>query len=191
GGANNAERQLQLDAYGELVNLAWRWHERGNAPDDDLWHFIVELCDAAARRWREPDAGLWEWRGRPMHFTHSKALCWSALDRGLALADECMREAPSGRWKRARGQIRTAIESDGYDRRRGVFRQVFRRNGVDCSLLLLPRAGFVDYSDERMIRTVDAVREDLDDRGLMRRYALKDGLAGREGAFVACSFWLV
>ena len=101
-----------------------------------------------------------------------------------------MRDAPTSRWKRARGQIRTAVESKGYDRRRGVFRQVFGRNLVDGSLLLLPRTGFVDYADERMIRTVDAVREDLNDRGLVRRYSLDDGMKGREGAFLACSFWL-
>jgi GH15 family glucan-1,4-alpha-glucosidase len=187
---NDAMAQTQLDAYGELVNLAWRWHARGNSPDDDLWRFVLDLCDAAAKRWREPDAGLWEWRPRPLHFTHSKVMCWSALDRGLRLAEECLREAPVGRWKRARGQIRTAVESHGYDRRRGVFRQVFGRNLVDASLLLLPRSGFVAYDDERMIRTVDAVREDLDDRGLIRRYVLDDGLKGREGAFLASSFWL-
>ena len=187
---NGAISQTQLDAYGELTSLAWRWHERGNSPDDDLWKFIAALCDAAARRWREPDSGIWEWRGRPLHFTHSKLTCWAALDRGLKLAEDCVRDAPTSRWKRARGQIRTAVESKGYDRRRGVFRQVFGRNLVDGSLLLLPRTGFVDYADERMIRTVDAVREDLNDRGLVRRYSLDDGMKGREGAFLACSFWL-
>ncbi|MBV9214414.1 MAG: glycoside hydrolase family 15 protein [Actinobacteria bacterium] len=188
---NGARRQKQLDALGELVSLAWRWHERGNSPDDDLWKFIVSLCDAAAKRWREPDSGLWEWPSRPMHFTQSKVTCWAALDRGLALAEECMREAPKRRWQRARGQIRRAVETDGYEKRRGVFRQVLRRNGVDGSLLLLPRSGFVDYDDERMVRTTDAVASDLNDRGLIRRYAIKDGLPGREGAFLACSFWLV
>jgi GH15 family glucan-1,4-alpha-glucosidase len=187
---NGARTQSQLDAFGELVSLAWRWHQRGNAVDDDLWRFIVSVCDAAAKRWREPDAGLWEWRGRPLHFTQSKVMCWSALDRGLALAEDSMREAPKTRWRRARTQIQRAVESEGYDSRRGVFRQIFGRNVVDASLLLLPRAGFVDYRDERMIRTVDAVAEDLDERGLIRRYSLPDGLPGREGAFLACAFWL-
>ena len=187
---NRASSQSQLDVYGELLNLAWRWHTRGNSPDDDLWKFILALCAAAARRWREPDSGVWEWRARPLHFTYSKVMCWSALDRGLALAQDCMREAPTARWKRARGEIRTAVESRGYDKRRGVFRQVFGRNIVDASLLMLPRTGFVDYTDERMVRTVDAVREDMNDRGLLRRYTLDDGMRGREGAFLACSFWL-
>ncbi|TML34199.1 MAG: glycoside hydrolase family 15 protein, partial [Actinobacteria bacterium] len=188
---NGAVTQSQLDAYGEIVSLAWRWHTRGNSPDDDLWRFITSICNAAAKRWREPDAGLWEWRGRRLHFTHSKVMCWAALDRGLALAEESMREAPRRRWQRARAQIRSAVESDGYDKRRGIFRQVFGRNLVDASLLLLPRAGFVDHRDERMVRTVDAVAKDLDDDGLIRRYKLRDGLPGREGAFLACSFWLV
>jgi GH15 family glucan-1,4-alpha-glucosidase len=188
---NGAVGQTQLDAYGEIVSLAWRWHNRGNSPDDDLWRFITSICDAAAKRWREPDAGLWEWRGRPLHFTYSKVMCWTALDRGLALAGECLREAPERRWKRARAQIRRAVESDGYDKRRGVFRQVFGRNLVDAALLLLPRAGFVEYRDERMVRTADVVAKDLDDDGLIRRYGLRDGQPGREGAFLACSFWLV
>src|SRR5439155_7034106 len=96
--------------------------------------FITSICNAAAKRWREPDAGLWEWRGRRLHFTHSKVMCWAALDRGLALAEESMREAPRRRWQRARAQIGSAVESDGYDKRRGIFRQVFGRNLVDASL---------------------------------------------------------
>jgi GH15 family glucan-1,4-alpha-glucosidase len=188
---NDARSQLQLDAFGELVSLAWRWHQRGNSPDDDMWRFITSLCDSAAKRWREKDFGLWEWPGRPKHFTYSKVMCWTALDRGLALAEDCLREAPKQRWTRARNQIRRAIESDGYDSRRGVFRQVFGRNPVDACLLLLPRAGFVEYGDERMVRTTDAVAKDLDDDGLIRRYTVDDGLPGREGAFLACSFWLV
>jgi GH15 family glucan-1,4-alpha-glucosidase len=187
---NGASGQTQLDAYGEIVNLTWRWHCRGNSPDDDMWRFVLELCNAAAKRWREPDAGLWEWRGRPLHWTYSKAMCWSALDRGLALAEESMREAPVARWKRARGQIRTAVERDGYDARRGTFRQVLGRAGVDASLLLLPRTGIVDWDDERMVGTADAVRDQLGDDGLVRRYSLNDGMRGREGAFLACSFWL-
>jgi GH15 family glucan-1,4-alpha-glucosidase len=187
---NNATGQFQLDAYGELVNLAWRWHERGNSPDDDLWRFLVTLVDHAAARWREPDRGMWEWRLQPRHWVHSKALCWTALDRGLRLAEECMRKAPVTRWRRQRDAVRRAIEREGYDRRRGIFVQWFGSAKVDASLLQLPVTGFVDWNDERMCRTTDAVREALDDRGLIRRHANRDGQPGREGAFLACSFWL-
>jgi GH15 family glucan-1,4-alpha-glucosidase len=188
---NGATGQFQLDAYGELVNLAWRWHERGNSPDDDLWRFLVTLVDHAAERWREPDRGIWEWRPRPRHWVHSKALCWTSLDRGLRLAEECMRKAPMTRWRKERAAVKRAIERDGYDRKRGVFVNWFGGRQMDASLLQLPVTGFVEWDDERMIRTTDAVREELNDKGLIRRYRVKDGQPGREGAFLACSFWLV
>jgi GH15 family glucan-1,4-alpha-glucosidase len=187
---NEASQQLQLDAYGELVNLTWRWHERGNSPGDDDWRFILDLVEAAVEGWREPDAGIWEWRGEPKHFVHSKVLCWAAVDRGLRLADECMRKAPERRWRKARDEIREAVEAEGYDADRGVFVQAFGEPQLDAALLLLPTVEFLDYDDERIVRTADAIREELDDDGLIRRYDADDGLEGREGAFVPCSFWL-
>ena len=175
---NEAARQVQLDAFGEILNLAWRWHTRGHSPDDDEWRFFFELVEAAVARWREPDRGIWEWRGDPRHFVHSKAGCWAAVDRGLRLAEECMRKAPLRRWRSTRAEIKKAIESRGYDRQ------------VDGSALLLPQLGFVAFEDERMARTADAVREDLGADGFIRRYRRDDGLSGEEGAFLPCSFWL-
>jgi GH15 family glucan-1,4-alpha-glucosidase len=187
---NGARGQLQLDAYGELVGLTWRWHRRGNSPDDDTWRFVAELVQAAAERWREPDSGIWEWRGDPLHFVHSKVMCWSALDRGLKLAEECSRDAPVDSWRAAREEVREAVETEGYDEERGVFVQAFGSSEMDAALLLLPSTGFVEYDDERMVRTVDAIREELAEDGLLRRYHSHDGLEGEEGAFLACSFWL-
>ena len=188
---NAAAKQTQLDVYGELLDLAWRWHQRGRSPDDDYWRFLLELVDAAAERWQEPDRGLWELRGRPRHFVHSKAMCWVAVDRGLKLAEECLRKAPSRRWHKAREEIRAAVESDGYDADRGTFVQAFGSKALDAALLLLPSVDFVAYDDPRMLRTADAIRTELDDgHGLIRRYRNDDHLAGEEGAFVTCSFWL-
>jgi len=187
---NSAEHQVQLDVYGEILNLTWRWHKRGHSPGDDDWRFLLELVDAAAERWQEPDQGIWEWSGEPRHFVHSKALCWAAVDRGLRLAKECMRKAPEQRWRKARDEIREAVESEGYDKERGVFVQVFGGDDLDAALLLLPVDGFLDWDDERMVRTTDAIREELDDHGLIRRYNGADGIGGREGAFIPCSFWL-
>jgi GH15 family glucan-1,4-alpha-glucosidase len=187
---NAAIAQVQLDIYGELLDLAWRWHGRGRSPDDDYWRFLVDLVDAAAERWQEPDRGLWEVRGRPQHFVHSKVMCWAALDRGIGLARECSRRAPVRRWGKVRDEIRRTIESRGYDRRRGVFVRSFGSTGLDGALLLLPIVGFVPWDDERFVRTVDAIRQELDEGGLLVRYRRADGLPGREGAFLACSFWL-
>ncbi len=189
---NAASGQLQLDALGELVNLAWRWHRRGHSPDDDLWRFLVELVDSAAEKWDQADAGIWEWRDNPKHFVHSKAMCWAALERGLALAKECMRKAPEQRWRKARDAVREAIEEKGFDKSRGTYVQAFGSTELDGALLLLPTFGFVEWDDARMVGTVDAVRDALDvGDGLLLRYSEDDGIAGKEGAFLACSFWLV
>ncbi len=190
---NAASGQLQLDAYGELLDLSWRWHLRGHSPDDDYWRFLVDLVDTAAARWKEPDRGMWEIRGQPQHFVHSKVMCWAAVDRGLKLADACMREAPVRRWTSVRRQIRAAIEGKGYDRKRRTFVQAFGSKALDASLLLLPSVGFVDYGDDRMVGTVAAIRNELEEDGLILRYQLKktaDGLEGKEGSFLACTFWL-
>ena len=188
---NDASEQIQLDAFGELVNLTWRWHRRGHSPSDDDWRFLVSLINHAAERWSEPDCGIWEWPGDPDHFVHSKVLCWSALDHGIRLADECMRRAPTRRWKQARDELRDTIEKRGYDRERGVYVQAFDRTEMDAALLLLPTVEYVAWDDERMLRTVAAVREELSaGDGLLYRYRRKDGVEGQEGAFLCCSFWL-
>lgn len=188
---NRAADQLQLDAYGQIAGQSWRWHQRGHPPDDDDWRFLVDLIEAACERWREPDRGLWEWRGGPKHFVHSKANCWAAVDAGLRLADASMRRAPTRRWRRVREEIRDAIDAEGWDARRRTFRQAFGEKALDAAVLRLPTLGYLAWDDERMVSTVDAVREALDDEGLLRRHDADDALDGREGAFLACTFWLV
>jgi GH15 family glucan-1,4-alpha-glucosidase len=187
---NRASEQLQLDVYGELLYLAWQWTQRGQQPNADYWAFLNELVEAAAERWQEPDRGIWEVRGRPEHFVHSKVMCWAALDRGIHIANHCGLEAPIASWESARNAIRVAVERDGYDSERGVFVRAFGSKELDAALLLLPQTGFVEYTDERMVRTVDAVRADLEEDGLLARYRTHDGLTGREGTFIACTFWL-
>ncbi len=188
---NAAESQIQLDVYGELLELARRWQEWGNEPDDDYWEFLLELVNQAANRWMDPDQGIWEMRGKPRHFVHSKAMCWVALNSGIQLAETLGRNGPVDQWKTARKEVMEAIEESGYDRDRGVFMQAFDSPEMDASLLLLPMVGFVDYRDDRMIRTTDAVQKDLGEAGLLRRYAAtNDGMDGKEGVFLAASFWL-
>lgn len=186
---NAAEKQVQLDVYGELLDLAWNWHELGQSPDDDYWEFLLELVEAAARRWRQPDQGIWEIRGGGRHFVLSKAMCWVAIERGIRLASDLKREAPLDKWRKACEEIRAEVEEKGYDSKRGVFVQAFDSPVMDASLLLLPIFGFIDAGDERMVRTVEAIRNDLGEDGLLRRY-LNDGMDGEEGVFLACSFWL-
>ena len=188
---NAAERQLQLDAYGEIVDLAWRWYCRGHCPDDDYWTFLVDLVNKVCQSWWMPDRGIWELRGEPRHFVHSKVMCWAALDDGIRLAEGLDRDAPLKKWTATREKIRQEVETKGYDAARGLFVQAFGHTQIDAALLLLPQVGFLPYDDPRMVRTTDAVWEELNEDGLLRRYADgNDGMSGREGVFLACSFWL-
>jgi GH15 family glucan-1,4-alpha-glucosidase len=190
---NAAADQLQLDMYGELVTLAWQDHQRGHPIAEDYWPFLVSLVNAAAERAEQADRGLWEIRGAPRHFVHSKAMCWAALDRGAALARSLALPAPVGRWAAKAAEIRRGIETRGFDSSRGVFTQAYDHPALDAALLLLPAFGFVAYDDPRMVRTADAIRDELDAGGLIRRYIPEtgvDGLPGDEGAFIACTFWL-
>jgi GH15 family glucan-1,4-alpha-glucosidase len=187
---NAAFAQRQHDVLGQLLDLAWHWHERGHSPDDDLWVFISEMVDRAASDWRLPDRGIWEWRDGPRHFTHSKVMCWVALDRGIRLARDIGRDAPLDRWSTARDELRAEIEARAYDPRQGVFTQVFGDLELDAALLRMPAVGFIDAGDERMVRTADAIAAQLGEDGLVRRYRADDGQPGREGAFLPCAFWL-
>jgi GH15 family glucan-1,4-alpha-glucosidase len=187
---NAAGPQLQLDSYGHLLEQSWTWTQLGQPPDDDQWRFLHGLVEAAAERWTEPDSGIWEWRGAPRHFVHSKMMCWVALDRGLKLAEKSMRRAPVRRWKAVRDEIHATILRKGFDAERGAFMQTFGQPGLDAAVLRLPSYGFLPYDDERMVQTVAAIRDGLESDGLLRRYDTDDGMPP-EGAFLACSFWLV
>lgn len=185
---NEAAGQFQLDAYGQILDQSWSWHLRGNSPEPDYWRFLADLVDAACERWPEPDRGIWEWRGQPRHFVHSKALAFSAIDRGIRLAEDTGRKVPR-RWRTARKEVRATVLSRGYEERRGIFVAAFGGEDLDAALLRLPAVGFVEWDDERMLRTAEAIRAELDCGGLLKRYQADDGMPP-EGAFLACSFWL-
>jgi GH15 family glucan-1,4-alpha-glucosidase len=188
---NAAQSQLQLDMYGYLLELSWRRLQDGSAMEPSYRRFVAELVDTVCRRWREPDHGIWELRGDPAHYVYSKVLCWTAIDRGIRLAEQL--EATSGdvdRWRTTRDQIRATVLDRGVRDRDGAFTAVLDGATTDASLLLLPEFGFVAPDDERMVATVDAVIEALDDAGLIRRFPHGDGHEP-EGCFVACTFWLV
>jgi GH15 family glucan-1,4-alpha-glucosidase len=188
---NAAERQFQADMYGMIVALSCRWSARGHRPEPRYWEFLVAIIETAIRNWAKPDRGIWEVRSEPLHFVHSKVMCWAAIDGGLALAEKHSLPAPIVRWQKARDELREHIESQGMDRRRGIFVRSFGAKDVDAALLLLPSVNFVAYEDPRMLRTTDAIRRNLSrNDGLIIRYVRNDGLRGVEGTFLACTFWL-
>jgi GH15 family glucan-1,4-alpha-glucosidase len=187
---NRAAKQNQLDIYGELLEMAWEWHESGHPTDPHYWSFLADVVNTACERWQDRDHGIWEVRGEPRHYVHSKVMCWVAVHRGAMLAQQNHFEAPIERWTKVRDEIRHAIETRGYDAKRGVFVQSFDSSYLDAALLLLPRVGFVAYDDPRMVRTADAICKDLEFDGLLLRYDSPDGLPDREGMFLPCTFWL-
>jgi len=129
-------------------------------------------------------------RGDPQHFVHSKVMCWVALDRAVRLAEGAEREDRRDDWAETRDEIRAAVEEHGFDRDRGCFVRAYDDPSMDAALLRLPMMRFVPWADERMVHTVDAIRDELLHDGLLLRYQGTDGLSGSEGAFVACTFWL-
>jgi len=191
---NAASTQRQLDVYGELLDS---WHltaQMGTAVSQDGWLFLRALVEATRTSWESPDQGLWEMRGPPRHFVHSKVMCWVALDRGIALAERQKLPADLENWRQTRDKIREAVEHRGVDPERGNFVQAFDSRELDASLLLLPIVGFVDARDPRMQATVRQIQNELSEDGLLiRRYrrGQPDGLSGDEGAFMMVSFWLV
>ena len=187
---NGAAQQFQADMYGLVMELSWRWSERGEQPDDNYWGFLTAIVEVAIARRHLPDRGFWEVRSRPMHFVHSKVMCWAAVDGGIALAERYGLPGPVDRWREERDGMRKDIEKRGYDPKRGIFVRSYGSKDLDAALLLLPTVDFVAWDDERMVRTTEAIRNELSRDGLVRRYTAKDGLKGKEGVFVACTFWL-
>lgn len=187
---NAAARQNQHDIYAEVLALASIWDATGHSIDSEYWQFLRDVIETVCCQWQTPDAGIWEYRDTPRHFVHSKAMCWAAIQRAIELATRNQLPAPLTQWAETAAAIRYAIETDGYDARRGIFRQAFDVAGVDAALLLLPRMGFIAYDDPRMLRTTDAICEELAHDGLIARYHTPDGLPPGEGTFLPCTFWL-
>jgi len=188
---NGAWDQRQLDVYGELLGAAQRLADQLGGLDLVAQQFLAAAADTAASRWTEKDQGIWEIRGEPRDFLSSKLMCWVALDRAIALAPQLGAEERAGNWAAVRDEIRAAILERGWNEQAGAFTQAFGSQDLDASSLMLTITGFLPGDDPRMQATVDAIAARLTDkRGLVFRYLARDGLAGEEGAFLVCTFWL-
>jgi GH15 family glucan-1,4-alpha-glucosidase len=192
---NAAVNQLQLDVYGEVMNSLHLSRASGLEPDARAWTIQRELMAFVEAHWDEPDEGLWEVRGPRRHFTHSKMMCWVALDRAIKQVEDFGRTGPVERWKALRDHIHAEICHKGFDQARGTFTQSYGSHELDAALLLIPIVGFLPPEDPRVIGTVEAVQRELMSEGFVLRYPVAadndvDGLPGGEGAFLACSFWL-
>jgi GH15 family glucan-1,4-alpha-glucosidase len=189
---NGAWNQRQLDVYGELLGAAHRLRDQLQKLEPTVAELLADVADAAAAGWEDPDHGIWEIRDEPRHFLHSKLMCWMALDRAIEMADVLGADADRvDRWRHERDRIRTAILERGWSDSVGAFTQTLDGDALDASTLLLPIVGFLPADDPRVRATVNAIAERLtDSRGLVYRYKTDDGLEGKEGSFLLCTFWL-
>jgi GH15 family glucan-1,4-alpha-glucosidase len=189
---NGARAQLQLDVYGEVLAAAALLADFSGGLDRDHGRRLAEVADLVGRIWRQPDAGIWEVRAEPAQFIQSKMMCAVALDRAVALAESgYLPNGNAGQWRREAAAIRTFVEGAGYSGSEESYRRAPADDGVDASLLLAVLARYDRPDAPRLVATVNAVRRKLGRGPLVHRYLADDGLPGEDGAFIACSFWLV
>jgi GH15 family glucan-1,4-alpha-glucosidase len=189
---NGAAGQLQLDVYGEVLAAAGLFARFAGGLDRDQGRRLADVADLVCELWRRPDAGIWEVRSEPAHFTHSKMMCAIALDTAIRLAGSgLLPRSNVERWWRERDGIRAFVESSCFDAETSSYTRAAGESALDASLLLAVVAGYEPAEAPRLLGTVDAVRRELGRGPLVHRYRGDDGLPGEDGAFVACSFWLV
>ncbi len=191
---NGAVSQRQNDVLGEVMIALELARKAGLDETRNSWSLQRALVDELAAHWDEPDNGLWEIRGDPRHFTHSRVMVWVAFDRAVRAVEDHGLEGPVDDWRDLRDRVREEILDKGFDDERGTFTQHYDTREVDASLLTIPLVGFLPGDDPRVLGTIDAVVEDLMCDGLLLRYRTEtgvDGLSGDEHPFLACSFWLV
>jgi GH15 family glucan-1,4-alpha-glucosidase len=190
---NAAVDQVQLDVYGEILDSAYLYARFGGKISRRLWAELRRIVDMACESWDKPDSSIWEGRGDPQQFTYSKVMCWVAVDRGLRIAQRF--GLPHGEsWKATRAAIHRSVTAEGWSSKRNAFTQALGGDKLDAALLRMSQVRFLDDRDPRMRSTVAAIRKELADGVLVRRFrrAADDyGTRRREGAFLLCSFWLV
>ena len=193
---NAASNQFQLDVYGEVLGAMYVAHRFGIETTETDWRLQVELMKFLETKWEDPDEGIWEVRGGPQQFTHSKMMAWLAFDRAVKLVEECKCAAGEHleRWRNTRDKIHAQICERGYNAKKKAFTQFYGSDELDASLLMMPLIEFLPLDDERLVNTVEAIQRELTQDGLILRYRAErndvDGLPGSEGVFLPCSFWL-
>jgi GH15 family glucan-1,4-alpha-glucosidase len=191
---NAAAGQIQLDVYGEVLDALYVGRRAGLAGNGSGWALECALVSHLETIWDQPDEGIWEVRGGRRHFTHSKIMAWVAFDRAVRSAEEFGLEAPLDRWRVVRDRIHDEVCDRGFDANQNSFVQSYDSTALDASLLLIALVGFLPAADPRVRGTLTAIERNLMRDGFVMRYDTArgaDGLPPGEGAFLACSFWLV
>jgi GH15 family glucan-1,4-alpha-glucosidase len=189
---NDAAGQEQLDIYGDLMQTAWFYSSGGGTLDSDTGRRLAQVADLVCQIWRQPDCGIWEVRSEPLHFTHSKIMCWVALDRAGRLAERGeVPRAHAAKWRSQAEAIRAFIDERCWSEELGSYVRSPDSRELDASLLLGALMDYPARHDPGMTATISAISRELAHGPLLDRYSGEDGLAGGEGAFLFCSFWLV
>ena len=187
---NLAANQLQLDVYGELMDVLHAGREARLSPLDEAWALQKTLLAHLEGVWAKPDHGIWETRGPVRDFTHSRLMSWVAFDRAVKSCERFELDGPLDHWREIRERIREDILTYGFDAKRGTFVQYYGGQELDAALLLIPQVGFLPPHDARVIGTVTAIEQTLMRDGLVMRYSRESAEREREGAFIACTYWL-
>lgn len=190
---NAAHEQLQLDVFGEVLDALHEARVGGIAANEEAWHLEQALVEQLEKIWQVPDQGIWEVRGKPQHFTHSKVMAWVAIDRAIKSAEQFGLPGPTHRWRELRDQIHTEVCARAFNTKLNCFVQAYDSSLADAGTLIIPIVGFLPASDPRVQGTIQAIEKQLLVDGIVLRYdseATDDGLPPGEGAFLACSFWL-
>jgi len=190
---NAAHQQVQLDVFGEVLDALHQARLGGIPESVDAWQLEKALAGHLEKIWHVPDHSIWEVRGKPQHFTHSKVMAWVAFDRAVKSVEQFQLDGPVDRWRAVRDEIHDEVCAKAFDRNLNSFVQSYESHIADASTLVIPLVGFLPPDDPRVIGTVAYVEKCLLDGGLVLRYdstETDDGLPAGEGAFLACSFWL-
>jgi GH15 family glucan-1,4-alpha-glucosidase len=192
---NAAAEQFQIDVWGEVLDGLHLAREAGIATTGEAWDLQCAMLEFLEGNWRQADNGLWEVRGPRQLFVHSKVMAWAGFDRAVHAVQRHRLDGPVERWRAIRDEIHAEVCAKGYDADRNTFTQFYGSAGLDAALLLMPRVGFLPWTDPRIRGTVDAIQRELCVDGFLLRYHPQlddnvDGLPGTEGAFLACTFWL-
>ncbi len=188
---NEARFQIQHDVYGELIDCAFELIRRGEKLEREIFDFLARLADLSCEVWREPDAGIWEFRAEPKHYTYSKLMVWVALDRAVRLAEHHGLKGDVERWRRNRDELRQEILARGYNEQLGAFAMAYDSDDLDAANLRMASLEFLPCSDSRVQGTIDRTLEHLTRDGMVYRYLVDDGLPGHEGTFGLCTFWMI
>ncbi|HTX75582.1 MAG TPA: glycoside hydrolase family 15 protein [Terracidiphilus sp.] len=191
---NGAATQVQLDIYGEMLDCFYHAQKSMAIHGEDDFRVLALLLEHLEQIWQEPDQGIWETRGAKRQFTYSKMMAWVAFDRAVKLAENLKYRAPLDKWKRIRDQIHAQICANAFNPKLNSFVRSYASDDLDASALLMPQVGFLPPGDPRVRSTIEAIERNLMRDGFVQRYdttQVNDGLPPGEGAFLACSFWMV